>query len=540
MKKLSLLALALSASVQATDYQYVGDPATGYTANGKPLGVVNTNGDLPANILDNIYSMLPESTVVNPAFIAPDTLSNISIDDDLLTYAEVTVTFLNEGAGYRNSLGYFIYESNNPPTSKEDIAEHKIIFPNASKPDAGSMLQGDTVDLGIQLLAGQTIGFFVVPNGWGYNGSGSNIKNDGPWHQPFYSLEALNPEPLSLRRHNVVFIDPVSELLVIGFDDQYMSTGDEDFNDLLFSVAVSPFVAIEGVNEDGSVDGGFIPLEQSSDENGDIISYYPSKNGFATMMYEDLWPLIGDYDFNDVVMQYRMKRTLGGQNSLKRLESTYTVQAQGAGYSNGYSLHLPGVAKSNIASVSLTKNGVPVSHEIIEGPASETILVISSNIKDDIVSSCEFFRTLTSCKEDINLSYDLDVSFVTPVPLSVIGQPPYDPFLFAATRTYHGSSFFGVRPERSWELHQKHFAGTSLFNPAYYNLEADTSSAPFYFINANNMPWVINITDTFSHPAENQDISVVYPEFTQWIDAGGFAFTDWYLRSKADTSKLYE
>jgi LruC domain-containing protein len=51
---------------------------------------------------------------------------------------------------------------------------------------------------------------------------------------------------------------------------------------------------------------------------------------------------------------------------------------------------------------------------------------------------------------------------------------------------------------------------------------------------------VINITDTFSHTAEHQDIRLVYPEFSQWIDTNGFAFTDWHLRSKADLSKLYE
>lgn len=540
MKKLGLLALVLSTSVSATNYQYVDDPVTGYAADGKPLNMTNTNAELPSNILDSIYFMLPESQVVNPAFVAPDTLSNISIDNDLVTFAEVTVTFLNEGAGYRNSLGYFIYDSNNPPTHRNQVAEHNIIFPNASRPGAGSMQQGDTVDLGIQLLAGQSIGFFVVPNGWSYAGSGSTIQNDGPWNTPFYSLAGLNPESVMDQRHNVVFVDPVSELLVIGFDDQYIPRGDKDYNDLLFSVKVTPFVAIDGVNDDGSVDGGYIPLGQDPNDDGDIISYYPTQNGYATMMFEDLWPLIGDYDFNDLIMKYKLKRTLGAQNSLKRLEGEYIVQAQGAGYSNGYSVHLPGVNKGNIASVSLTINGAPVAHEIVEDAASETILIISPNINNDVITNCEFFRTVSSCQEDINLTYNLDISFVDPVASAVIGQPPYDPFIFAVDQTYHGMSFFGYQPGRQWELHQKHFPGTSLFNENYYNLDADETNGTFSYINANNMPWVINITDTFSHPAEQQDISLVYPEFTQWVNAGGFAFTDWYLRSKADTSKLYE
>ncbi|GAL09412.1 hypothetical protein JCM19233_378 [Vibrio astriarenae] len=49
--------------------------------------------------------MLPEGTEVNPDFIADDRYSSIHIDGDLdgAAYATVSLTFLNEGAGYRNS-----------------------------------------------------------------------------------------------------------------------------------------------------------------------------------------------------------------------------------------------------------------------------------------------------------------------------------------------------------------------------------------------------------------------------------------------------
>ena len=108
MKKLNLLALVLSTSVYAIDYEYVSDPVTGYSATGKPLAVTNINAQLPADILSDIYAMLPESVPVNPAYIAPSVMSNIAIDDDLELFATAAVTFLNEGASYRNALGYFV------------------------------------------------------------------------------------------------------------------------------------------------------------------------------------------------------------------------------------------------------------------------------------------------------------------------------------------------------------------------------------------------------------------------------------------------
>ena len=539
MKKLGLLTLSLIASVQATDYQYVDDPVSGYNALGVPTNMTNINNTLPSDILNDIYGMLPESQTVNPAFVAPDILSNIHFDNDAATHATASVTFLNEGAGYRNSLGYFIYDTNNPPQSKEDIPAHTIIFPNASKPSAGNMQQGDTVELGIEIFSGQSIGFFVVPNGWSYNGSGSTIVSDGPWGQPFYSLQSLNPEPAAIQRHNVVFIDPENELLVIGFDDQYISQGDKDYNDVLFAVHITPFFNIDGVNPDGSIDSGYVPLEQNNSEsNTSTTSYYPSQNGVATLMYEDLWPEIGDYDFNDLVVNYNMKRTLSGQSTLQRLEANYTVQARGASFHNGFALRLPGVSQSDVSSVSLTKNGQPVAHEIVETAANDLVLVISPNISIDVPSNCEMYRTVPTCAESINTTFALDVSFSNPPSATVVGLPPYDPFIFAVNSMYHGNAF-GSPPGRAWELHLKQFTGTNLFNNAFFGMVDDRSNGTNNYITDKNMPWAINITDAWEHPAEYQDISHAYPLFPDWVNSGGFNYTDWYLPSNADASKLY-
>ena len=180
MKRLVLLGWLFIAGANATQYDYVADKRTGYARDGRPLGMTNINAVLPNGILDDIYELLPEGATVNPDFIASDALSNIKFDDALASHATASVTFLNEAAGYRNSLGYFIYDPDNPPMTPDEVASHTIIFPNASKPGAGSLRQGDTVDLDIELQAGQALGFFVVPNGWGYRGRGSKIKSDGP------------------------------------------------------------------------------------------------------------------------------------------------------------------------------------------------------------------------------------------------------------------------------------------------------------------------------------------------------------------------
>lgn len=457
-------------------------------------------------------------------------------------FATAKVTFLNEGAGYRNTLGYFVFDTNNPPTNKDEIAAHVIIFPNTSKAPDGEMEEGDTIDLNVQLTAGQTLAFFIIPNGWGWSGSYNNIASLGSWGTPFYSYSNLNPESTSEnRRHNVAFIDTQNEFLVLGFEDIYRPDGDNDFNDLLFTVEVSPFTAIDGVNTDGSTDSKYEPLVQENNPEVTVTSVYPSSDTYATMAFEDRWPLMGDYDFNDVVWRYRVTELLNGQREIKNITFDYTLQAMGAGFSNGFAVHLPNVNPANIASTVLTRNGEPVTHQVVQS-GGEAVLVVSENLRKDLEalgeldSNCTFYRTQTACvsqqTSDV-LNYQLTVELSTPVSREQVGYPPYDSFIFASKDSYHGD-FTATPPGMSWQTHFKSFAGTSEMNNSFFNLHDDNSGGAESFLTNNNMPWAINIRDEWDHPIENVDISKAYPDFPTWVTSSGESETTWYQASTAN------
>lgn len=129
---LSGCCLSFSASALMTsDFTFEsGSDSSNYSAKGKPVNTYSVAETLPQDVLSNVYSMLPEGTLVNSAFIAPERYSSIDIDEELngAEFATAKVTFLNEGAGYRNTLGYFVFDTNNPPTNKDEIAAHVIIF----------------------------------------------------------------------------------------------------------------------------------------------------------------------------------------------------------------------------------------------------------------------------------------------------------------------------------------------------------------------------------------------------------------------------
>lgn len=497
---LSGCCLSFSASALMTsDFTFEsGSDSSNYSAKGKPVNTYSVAEALPQDVLSNVYSMLPEGTLVNSAFIAPERYSSIDIDEELngAEFATAKVTFLNEGAGYRNTLGYFVFDTNNPPTSKDEIAAHVIIFPNTSKAPDGEMEEGDTIDLNVQLTAGQTLAFFIIPNGWGWSGSYNNIASLGSWGTPFYSYSNLNPESTSEnRRHNVAFIDTQNEFLVLGFEDIYRPDGDNDFNDLLFTVEVSPFTAIDGVNTDGSTDSKYEPLVQENNPEVTVTSVYPSSDTYATMAFEDRWPLMGDYDFNDVVWRYRVTELLNGQREIKNITFDYTLQAMGAGFSNGFAVHLPNVNPANIASTVLTRNGEPVTHQVVQS-GGEAVLVVSENLRKDLEalgeldSNCTFYRTQTACvsqqTSDV-LNYQLTVELSTPVSREQVGYPPYDSFIFASKDSYHGD-FTATPPGMSWQTHFKSFAGTSEMNNSFFNLHDDNSGGAESFLTNNNMP----------------------------------------------------
>ena len=61
------------------------------------------NIEVNETLLEEVRLALPEGTVANQEYLKPLYNPNISLQAD----AHVSITFLDEGAGYRNSLGYF-------------------------------------------------------------------------------------------------------------------------------------------------------------------------------------------------------------------------------------------------------------------------------------------------------------------------------------------------------------------------------------------------------------------------------------------------
>ncbi len=242
MKKIILLlCMFATTTINAQNYQYLG----AYTSNGTPL-YLETPGDIVSiETLEMISNSIPESYPVpdyNPHYISSGYDTNLEISQT----ADVWVTFVSEGAGYRNVLGYYTYDINSPsptPPSNEDIT---IIFPNASALGSGGGLQvGDKVKIGT-FPAGTGIGWVLLANAWS---SSAGTVGYGLWK--LYSNPDYNPEAQEeLRYHNVLLNDPDNERIILGFEDirRDYSSCDNDFNDAVFYVTANPYTALKTTN----------------------------------------------------------------------------------------------------------------------------------------------------------------------------------------------------------------------------------------------------------------------------------------------------
>ena len=175
--------------------------------------------DITAEELAAINAAFPEGSGLNPDFIAAANNPNLH----LYQQATVTFTFLGEGAGFKNTVGYFLFDDNG------NILDMRTIFSNASAIGAGGSLEiGDSVVLGV-FDAGTNLGFWLRADGY-----------NNPSGKVYYTLEGLNPDQ---KRHYALWMDNANQQAVYGVEDLW-NLGDGDYNDLLYSVSADPYSAI--------------------------------------------------------------------------------------------------------------------------------------------------------------------------------------------------------------------------------------------------------------------------------------------------------
>lgn len=518
-----------------------------WNSNGVPTYLEPANDVISQGLLDDVNASLPEGLhlpLSHPEYISTSNQTNLALDDS----SEVWVTFIHEGAGYRNILGYYYYPTNNPPADKNAINNLTIIFPNSSYVGSGGgLVSGNKVRLkhnGSNVFpAGTTVGWFIAANGFV---SASNLTEGVSL---YYSNQDFNPESqANWRQHNVLLIDNARQLLLLSFEDLNRTNngGDEDFNDAIFFAKATPWSSVN------QTDIPPITISDTTDTDNDGVrddvdeyptdperaanNYFPSKTIYGSLAFEDRWPNKGDYDFNDVVLRYRFNQVTNASNQVVDVKANFVVKASGAAFGNGFGFEMP-ILPSDVASVTgkslFNPSFTGFDANGVEAGQTKAVVIVTDDVKKMYTpaSSYQYLNTepgspaVAVTPDTINIV----VNLVNPVSTSVLNAPPYNPFLI-------------VNRIREKEIHLPGKTPTTLANLSLFGTGDDTSNPGEgrYYKTSNNLPWALILPTNWLHVEEKEEVILGYPNFIPWAESGGVSNTNWYVTTiPGNTNSAY-
>jgi len=496
-----------------------------FNSDGVPDYLEELRDVIAPDFLADINASLPEQkplTESHTGYLS----DNQSINIEIIEEADVWMTFVHEGAGYKNVLGFYTYKTGNPPENVSDILNHTVIFPNVSYLNSGGgLISGDKVFLG-RFPADTVIGFFIIANGFREGKATTSYRNI------YYSDTSLNPEKDTLlRQHNVLIWDEERELVLMGFEDMDRSTSscDNDFNDAVFYITSNPVEAI-----DVSM---FKPIDKPIDTDGDSISdvfdeypedskrafnnYFPSKEQWGTLAFEDSWPKTGDYDFNDAFFHLNYRYVTNAKGEVVDIIAKFKVVAIGAAYYNGPALLFdfnPEKIKS-VTGQKLFDSVFPVNENGTEKGDLKTVIPVTDNL-----------HKLMENNEGIFINTDPSLPFVEPVEIEIVielnspmkiletGLPPYNPFLV-------------VNKNRTKEIHLPGKLFSSKADTTLFQTQDDATDPAkgIYYLTGDNLPWALAVPYEITQMIERNDILFGYPNFGTWAQSGGISKKDWYI-----------
>lgn len=427
----------------------------------------------------------------------PQLVTGVGTSDiKIIKPTKIYLSFISSGASWNSTVGYFTYPTNNPPTSPSQVKK-VIAFPNASPVvknvnTRGALLCGDQVQLKYwdgtefkdEFPAGVSIGWFL--EGMSFDLNTGKITEKANTCR--YSLPDLNSDKV---QRTVSLRDTDSDQIVsVGFED----SSDFNYTDATFYVSVEQKDAIDS-------DLPSLP-DVTPPANMDNYSTFE-----GTLTYEDLWPEWGDYDMNDVMIDYNCKvyKTIIG-NKIYKLVDEFTVRHNGGTLQTGFGYQFDKLVASDIRSIKIegrTVSSYMEGQSMEPGQSHPNILLF-----DDVqqVVGEKFIITV-----ELN---DVDQSALT---------PPYNPYIFVGT----GS-------ERGKEVHLPKYLPTDKADISLFGTGSDRSrpEEQLYYVGMwiFQMPFALNMAGVkqFPIPKERVRIDQAYPDFQKWVNSGGASNKDWY------------
>jgi LruC domain-containing protein len=338
----------------------------------------------------------------------------------------------------------------------------------------------------------------------------------------------------------VFLYDATEKILLMGWEDirRDSRSCDHDFNDVIFyatwnpitSVDLSDYVPIDTDEKDKDKDGVADPQDEyPEDPERAFNNYSPGNNTFGTLLFEDLWPSFGDYDMNDLVVDYKVNEVSNSTNRIKEIQFTTVIRATGAGFSNGFGVQLP-VPASQVLSVEGTrlKTGlIKTLQSGVEQAQDLATVIIMDDVNDKLPLLANVNPENAHHEED---TLTVKIVFKTSISKADLGSAPYNPFMI-------------IDQDRGRELHLMNKPPTDLMDPEWFKTGDDVSSAEEgkFYTSTKGFNWALHVPKSIQYTQEKVDFTKGYSRFSDWAKSGGQSYQDWYLNSNGsiNASVLY-
>lgn len=241
----------------------------------------------------------------------------------------------------------------------------------------------------------------------------------------------------------------------------------------------------------------------------------PFTGKYGTIMFEDKWPDTEDYDFNDVVVNYKIKgimdmtspytihinvslkfRALGGL-----LPYDFAMQF-GTWTSGAASFRIPASDMVGVSNVKSTNANISVEQMNAAHPAVR-ITGLNSLRKPN------YYNTVV--KEDEGVQVDFTVTI----------KGTFDQQWQRITGLADPKAFdYFLVNENGREIHMMGFAPTSLYAQRY-DADVQGKGGKYYYQSKQGLVWGLKAPAEIGWPVEKKDITSVYVRFAEWVESNG-------------------
>ncbi|NQZ23609.1 MAG: LruC domain-containing protein [Colwellia sp.] len=245
--------------------------------------------------------------------------------------------------------------------------------------------------------------------------------------------------------------------------------------------------------------------------------YYPSSTSYYLVGYEDQYPQLGDYDFNDLVVAYRVNFGLNDEFKVVTVSAEGYLIARGGSYDHSWHLRIP-LPEGSQADGTFQLYIPPGSSS-----GSELIQYIDTSSGLDVTlfnnttslffdPASPFTNTIWDAEHILGHKFSFEISLSNPVTLAAMDEAPFDPYLFV-----HNTNL------------EIHLEGKSAVLAESDNISRGLTS----FSDENGYPFALVFPEEWKFPNEYVDIGAAYPELLEYIQSNRQSKVDWYQNGVA-------